>query len=129
MNPFLRNWALLAITAQCTVGSPFQRSSNGVLVRNDVFAVQGATWPNTSNVNFFGNIPYVEPPLGVLRFRPPVTKAPDPEHVINGTWFGPSCIQYDTGAQTVYTDFLTGFTLSPGQAQDEGTRMFVAKLD
>lgn len=111
---------LLAI-AQHAVSSPVHGSADSLLVRNDAFAVQGVSWPNNSNVNFWGNIPYAEPPLGHLRFRPPVTKSPDPDNIINGTWFGPSCIQYGNGSPTVYSEYLTGFLLSPGQKQDEGT--------
>lgn len=115
------NAALLATLTSFALASPVYGSPDGLVIRNDAFAVQGTSWPNNSDVNFFGNIPYAEPPVGVLRFRPPVTKAPEPENVVNGTWFGPSCIQYSSGAATAYSEYLTGFLLSPGQVQDEGT--------
>lgn len=123
MRPSLEIVAYLAAFARHTGASPTHGRPNRLLVRNDAFAVQGVTWPNNSAVNFFGNIPYAEPPVGELRFRVPVTKAPQPDVVINGSWFGPSCIQYGSGAPTVYSEYLTGFLLSPGQTQDEGKRL------
>lgn len=123
MKSFLGNLGFLAALTRPSAASPVHSSSNGLLVRNDAFAVQGTTWPNNSAVNFFGNIPYAEPPVGVLRFRPPVTKAPNVNNIINGTWFGPSCIQYGNGNPTVYSEYLNGFLLSPGQTQDEGMRL------
>jgi hypothetical protein len=113
--------ALLAATAHQALASPLHPSSESCgIIRNDNFAVQGVTWPNNSAVNFYGNIPYAEPPVGVRRFRPPVTKTPAPNDVIDGSWFGPSCVQYSSGSATVYSEFLTGFLLSPGQEQSEG---------
>lgn len=123
MKSFFAKLTLLAAAAQYAIGSPTQTCSDALLIRNDAFAVQGAAWPNNSKVNFFGNIPYAEPPVGNLRFRPPVTKAPKPDETINGTWFGPSCIQYSNGNPTVYTEYLAGFLLSPGQTQNEGMKL------
>lgn len=120
MQLSLRTLALLAVPAHFSVASPVHGSPEGRIVRNDAFAVQGTSWPNNTDVDFFGNIPYAEPPIGARRFRPPVTKAPTPDTVINGSWFGPSCVQYSNGGTTVYSQYLTGFLLSPGQTQDEG---------
>ncbi|XP_033753252.1 fatty acyl-CoA hydrolase precursor, medium chain-like [Pecten maximus] len=41
----------------------------------------------------FRNIPYAKPPIGELRFRKPVPIEPWTE-TLDGTAFGPSCIQY-----------------------------------
>ncbi|KXT18038.1 hypothetical protein AC579_4573 [Pseudocercospora musae] len=98
--------------------TPLHHRSDSLFIKQDNFAVQGTIWPNNSDIQFFGNIPYAEPPIGELRFRPSVTKSPSSE-VINGTWFGPSCIQYSHGQATVYSEFLRGFLLSPGQSQSE----------
>lgn len=108
--------------AASSVCSPTHHSGHDLVVTTDVFTVQGALWPNSTDVHFFGNIPYAEPPIGELRFRPPVSRASSTD-VINGSWFGPSCIQYSSGEQTVYTEHLKGFTLAPGQTQDEGQYM------
>lgn len=109
--------ALLAFAAR-TSCTPISSHDDGLLIKTDVFSVQGTVWPNNSAVSFFGNIPYAEPPIDTLRFRPPVTKAPSLE-VINGSWFGPSCIQYSNGQPTVYSEYLRGFLLSGGQSQSE----------
>jgi carboxylesterase type B len=88
------------------------------LVHTNVFSVKGVTWPNSTDVRFFGNIPYAEPPVGSARFRPPITKRPT-NKTIDGSWFGPSCIQYSNGQKTVYSEYLKGFLLTPGQKQSE----------
>lgn len=99
------------------VASPHNHP-NDLLIKTNVFSVQGTIWPNNSKVAFFGNLPYAEPPIDHLRFRPPVTKGHSSK-VIDGSWFGPSCIQYNNGKTTVYSEYLTGFLLSPGQTQSE----------
>lgn len=101
--------------------SPHHVSHKELLVKNHAFAVKGTVWPNNTETHFYGNIPYAEPPIGELRWRPPVSKSPSSE-VINGSWFGPSCIQYSSGEETVYTEYLNGFLLSPGQTQSEGMK-------
>ncbi|USW51838.1 Putative carboxylesterase, type B, carboxylesterase type B, carboxylesterase type B, active [Septoria linicola] len=90
--------ALLALSTHAT-SSPVTNyheydSNKDLLVKTPTFAVQGTVWPNNSAVHFYGNIPSAEPPIDTLRFRPPVTKAPSSD-IINGSWFGPSCIQYN----------------------------------
>ncbi|KAK7182507.1 hypothetical protein DPSP01_010666 [Paraphaeosphaeria sporulosa] len=111
-----------SLLAQSVYGSPVVERhtshSDNLKVKTNLFSVQGAIFPNEAQVRFFGNIPYAEPPVGNLRFRPPVSAKPRDE-IINGTWFGPSCIQYSSGAKTVYSEYLTGFLLSPGQSTSE----------
>ncbi|OWF47252.1 carboxylesterase 3B-like [Mizuhopecten yessoensis] len=45
------------------------------------------------NVTQFRNIPYAKPPVGKLRFKKPVPIEPW-EDTLDGTAFGPSCVQY-----------------------------------
>ncbi|KAH7075741.1 Alpha/Beta hydrolase protein [Paraphoma chrysanthemicola] len=97
---------------------PAGQEHNGLLVKTDLFAVRGVIWPNSSDVRFFGGVPYAEPPIGEARFRPPITKRPT-DQTINASWFGPSCIQYSNGQATVYSQYLKGFLLTPGQTQSE----------
>lgn len=97
---------------------PTEYQHNGLLVHTALFDVQGIAWRNSTDVRFFGNIPYAEPPVGAARFRPPVTKRSENE-TIDGSWFGPSCIQYTNGQRTVYSEHLKGFLLTPGQEQSE----------
>lgn len=116
LQDYVAALACLAVDVQCL---PQHHPDESLLVKSDAFAVRGTVWPNNSAAHFYGNIPYAEPPVGELRFRPPVTKAPVSE-TINGSWFGPSCIQYNSGEETVYTEYLSGFLLAPGQSQSEG---------
>ncbi|ESK83760.1 extracellular triacylglycerol lipase precursor [Moniliophthora roreri MCA 2997] len=44
-------------------------------------------------LEFFGGIPYAEPPLGNLRFQPPVLKPALDVPTFNATNFGPQCLQ------------------------------------
>ncbi|KAI0754455.1 extracellular triacylglycerol lipase precursor [Daedaleopsis nitida] len=46
------------------------------------------------DVDFFGGIPYAEPPLGDLRFAPPVLKDTLPAGSFDAASYGPPCIQY-----------------------------------
>lgn len=111
----LTNIALVTSLVQCR---PTGAAHDGLLVHTDSFAVQGVSWPNTTGVSFWGAIPYAEPPIGELRFRPPVTKRPS-NYTIDASWFGPSCIQYSNGQKTVYSEYLQGFLLTPSQEQSE----------
>jgi cholinesterase len=109
--------SLLSQTATC-VPSVRRSHDEKLTVKTNLFTVQGAIFPNSTDVRFYGNIPYAEPPVGSLRFRPPVSVKPR-NNTIDGTWFGPSCIQYNNGAKTVYSEYLKGFLLSPGQTTSE----------
>uniref|UniRef100_A0A0W0G4M5 Carboxylic ester hydrolase n=1 Tax=Moniliophthora roreri TaxID=221103 RepID=A0A0W0G4M5_MONRR len=44
-------------------------------------------------LEFFGGIPYAEPPLGNLRFQPPILKPALDVPTFNATNFGPQCLQ------------------------------------
>ncbi|KAJ8116018.1 hypothetical protein OPT61_g2465 [Boeremia exigua] len=107
--------ALLSALAQC---HPTSKGNKDLLVHTNSFAIQGVSWPNETGVSFWGGVPYAEPPVDELRFRPPVTKHYT-NKTIDGSWFGPSCIQYNNGQKTVYSEYLKGFLLTPGQEQSE----------
>lgn len=111
--------ALALSMVDLITSSPHHTSHQELLVKTNAFAAKGTVWPNNTATHFYGNIPYAEPPVGELRWRPPVTKVPSSD-VINGSWFGPSCVQYSSGKETVYSEYLTGFLISPGQSQSEG---------
>ncbi|GME48564.1 Para-nitrobenzyl esterase [Neofusicoccum parvum] len=114
--------SLSAATLSSPIATPAADSDSDLLVQTNLFAVRGALAQDrnttVNSVRFFGGIPYAEPPVGSARFRPPITKKPV-DHVIDATAFGPSCIQLDTGTKTVYTEFLPGFLLTPGQKTSE----------
>lgn len=114
--------SLSAATLSSPIATTAADSDSDLLVQTNLFAVRGALAQDrnttVNSVRFFGGIPYAEPPVGSARFRPPITKKPV-DHVIDATAFGPSCIQLDTGTKTVYTEFLPGFLLTPGQKTSE----------
>ncbi|KAK7041436.1 hypothetical protein VNI00_009302 [Paramarasmius palmivorus] len=47
----------------------------------------------SQGVEFFGGIPFTEPPIGNLRLRPPVLKTSLDNATFNATSFGASCLQ------------------------------------
>ncbi|PVI08238.1 alpha/beta-hydrolase [Periconia macrospinosa] len=98
-----------------------RNNDQGLTIKTRLFTVKGSIFPNTTDVRFFGNIPYAEPPVGPLRFKAPVSVKKPYNNVINGTWFGPSCMQA-TGTPanpSLASTFQPGFLLSPGQQVSE----------
>lgn len=84
-------------------------SSHGSVlkVKLPIFTVQGAVSDNSSSVRVFRGIPYAEPPLGDLRFRPPVTKKPV-SGIIDATKYKTICPIWDQGGPSVYSEYITG---------------------
>ncbi|KAJ3569951.1 hypothetical protein NP233_g4716 [Leucocoprinus birnbaumii] len=79
---------LLAATALC-----FVIGIHGVPeVKVGKTTVVGREFPSLKQ-EFFGGIPYAEPPLGDLRLRPPVLKSALDVEPFNASSFGPSCLQ------------------------------------
>ncbi|KAK7455774.1 hypothetical protein VKT23_010806 [Stygiomarasmius scandens] len=69
-------------------------SNPRVVINNTTFIGQS----KSKDVDFFGGIPFAEPPLGNLRLKPPVLKSflddsDAGQTIFNATHFGPSCIQ------------------------------------
>ncbi|KAF4612371.1 hypothetical protein D9613_003952 [Agrocybe pediades] len=60
-----------------------------------------------SSVEFFGGIPYAEPPVGQLRLRSPVLLNSIPTAVLQAQKFGPSCLQNELPPDQVSEDCLT----------------------
>jgi len=110
--------SLLTLALLSNAHPTSSQEDTDLFVKTNFYSIRGISWPNETSVRFFGGIPYAEPPVGSNRFRPPVTKKPV-NQTIDASWFGPSCIQYSNGAATVYSEYLTGFLLSPGQQQSE----------
>ena len=98
----------------CVIGN----GDNDLLVDTGSLVLQGSLEENMTNVRVFRGVPFAEPPVGQGRFKPPITKQPETS-VIDATWFGPSCVQLNTGEKTVYTEHLPGFLLTPGQKDKE----------
>lgn len=111
----------LALITTVALSLPALGRSQGdddLIVDTGSVTLQGALEENMTNVRVFRGVPFAEPPVGRHRFKPPVTKKPS-SSIIDATWFGPSCVQLNTGEKTVYTEHLPGFLLTPGQKDEE----------
>ena len=62
------------------------------VVLGDIGTVIGIT-NSTFGFDSFRGIPYVQPPLGQLRWRKPIPLTSDPTRVLQATDWGPACIQ------------------------------------
>ncbi|KAJ7700405.1 esterase 1 [Mycena rosella] len=58
-------------------------------------------------VDFFGGIPFAEPPLGQLRLQPPVLKPLPDQGALDASSFGPACLQTNLPLDTMSEDCLT----------------------
>ncbi|KAJ7465470.1 extracellular triacylglycerol lipase precursor [Mycena galericulata] len=67
----------------------------------------------TLQQDFFGGIPYTEPPLGSLRLKPPVLKTTLDSASFNATNFGPACFQTDLPISEMSEDCMTINVLRP----------------
>ncbi|KAJ7130385.1 esterase 1 [Mycena epipterygia] len=56
---------------------------------------------------FFGGIPFAEPPLGSLRLKPPVPKSVLEPGTFDSSAFGPGCLQTELPLDTLSEDCLT----------------------
>ncbi|CAK7199920.1 hypothetical protein SEUCBS139899_002607 [Sporothrix eucalyptigena] len=69
-----------------------------LIVHTSLFTYQGIASDETPQVRQFLGIPFAEPPVGPLRFRPPVTKRPLADGVVvDATKYGSYCYQHDNG--------------------------------
>ncbi|KAJ7199025.1 extracellular triacylglycerol lipase precursor [Mycena pura] len=95
--------ALISI-AISLVGLPFVEGS-------DTVQLGGATLVGRPlpllHQTFFGGIPYAKPPVGALRFKPPVLLESLPHGTFDATNFGTSCLQADLPISESSEDCLT----------------------
>lgn len=82
-------------------------SDDNTLISTNVFDVQGFIDPAIPNVKKFLGIPYAEPPVGDLRWRPPQSKKAQNE-TVDATAFGDCCVQYNSGVPTVCMSSSSG---------------------
>ncbi|KAF7341174.1 Carboxylic ester hydrolase [Mycena venus] len=80
-----------------SIGATYASASAIPTVHLGRTAVIGSALPLLKQ-EFFGGIPYAEPPVGELRFRPPVPKKALNVPNLNATEFGPGCLQPPPGA-------------------------------
>ncbi|KAK5806784.1 hypothetical protein VI817_001042 [Penicillium citrinum] len=97
------------VTCLAAARPSIKSETDAVKVSLPIFTVQGAVSDNSSSVRVFRGIPYAEPPIGELRFRPPVTKRPVPG-IIDATKFKEICPIWNQGGASIYTEYITGNT-------------------
>ncbi|PBK90719.1 extracellular triacylglycerol lipase precursor [Armillaria gallica] len=72
-------------------------------------------------LDFFGGIPYAEPPLGSLRLRPPVLKSHLNAGLFNASSFGLSCLQPGVSNNLISEDCLTINILRPSGVNERSS--------
>ena len=107
-----RSPLLLCLLNLLVLTTAHPKPDKSLLVQTSLFQVQGYIDSALPNVRKFLGIPYAEPPLGSLRFRPPVTKKPSLS-TINATAYGNCCIQ-QTGGRSVYSEYLLNDAMPVG---------------
>ncbi|KAJ7178173.1 extracellular triacylglycerol lipase precursor [Mycena filopes] len=97
---------LLLAQLACANASPQVKLGETTLIGRDI--------PSLGQ-EFFGGIPYAEPPLGPLRLMPPVLKTCPGGRTLNATDYGLACFQTANGvtADQVSEDCLTINVLRP----------------
>ncbi|KAK7041842.1 hypothetical protein VNI00_009131 [Paramarasmius palmivorus] len=88
---------LLIAVLSCTfsaLAAPEVQLGNTTVVGMDYTLTVGGLF--TSKQEFFGGIPYAEPPLGDLRLKPTVLKTSLGGDTFNASQYGPSCLQPPT---------------------------------
>ncbi|KAE9397230.1 extracellular triacylglycerol lipase precursor [Gymnopus androsaceus JB14] len=93
-------FSLALATTAVRATSPQVQLGNTTLIGRDVTLL---------NQDFFGGIPYAEPPLGALRFQRPVLKTSldTTDSEFNASNFGLSCLQSDLPRSEISEDCLT----------------------
>ena len=114
-------WALAAAStvSSYTFGpSGCANNDSDLLVTTELFTVKGIVSPNSTAVRIFKGVPYAQPPVGVLRFRPPVSLKRS-TGLIDATKYAPICIQKASSTGSVYTEYIVGDEPYPDAVQSE----------
>ena len=94
---------LLALCALAALALP-AHADDGPIVRAPAGAMQGLA---DGDIRVFKGLPYAQPPVGPLRWKPPKPLAAWPG-VRQATRFGPACIQPAPQPKSIYSDELPG---------------------
>ncbi|KAI0005743.1 alpha/beta-hydrolase [Xylariaceae sp. FL0662B] len=90
-----------------------QGSGPSLTVRTLTGTYTGLQNSDYHGVREFRNIPYAEPPVGRLRWKPPVALRPSRLHHFSYR-FPPSCPQYLTSTLSVWNEDITPFSIVTG---------------
>lgn len=108
--------ALIAQALSATAGT-IKYPSDGLTIQTNNGLVTGFYNQSAPNVRQFLGIPYAQPPVGDLRFAPPLP-AKQRSSTLNATAFGPSCMQRSSTAKTIYTEVVPEYLIQGGQSED-----------
>ncbi|KAI1101600.1 alpha/beta-hydrolase [Jackrogersella minutella] len=107
----LLNSTLLVIVAAGRLCD--RESSPSLTVGTLTGTYSGLQNPDFPGVREFRNIPYAEPPVGKLRWKPPVPLRPSQNHHYSRR-FPPSCPQYLTSELSLWNANITDFSINTG---------------
>lgn len=113
-----RHVAAMAVVHLATFTQSVAAQSDAPLtVQTTVGEVTGFINATAPLVRQFLGLPFAEPPVGSLRFLPPVppTKEPGP---INATTYAPACKQQRSSSTSLYTEVLTQFLINGPDSED-----------
>ncbi|KAK6432377.1 hypothetical protein LTR95_011455 [Oleoguttula sp. CCFEE 5521] len=89
---------------------------DGLSIQTSSGLVHGFVNSTAPAVRQFLGVPYAEPPVGSLRFAPPVRKAS--AGAVDATSWAPSCMQQVGSGKTIYTEVVPQFLINGGQLED-----------
>jgi acetylcholinesterase len=101
----------------CTVYFDPCRATNPLRVDTLGGPIFGLINSTTPSVAQFLGIPFAEPPLGQLRWAPPIVKSPVSS--IDATQFDPSYPQYESTIASVYNIDSRDFLITPGKTSGD----------
>lgn len=113
-----RHVAAMAVVHLATFTQSVAAQSDAPLtVQTTVGEVTGFINATAPLVRQFLGLPFAEPPVGSLRFLPPIppTKEPAP---INATTYAPACKQQLSSSTSLYTEVLTQFLINGPDSED-----------
>ncbi|KAK0194625.1 Alpha/Beta hydrolase protein [Armillaria mellea] len=105
----LSAYCVVSICVAVVSPSPYVQLNRSTVMGREITGLE---------VDFFGGIPYVEPPLGPLRLRPPVFKPHPDAGVFNASSFGLSCLQPGLTIDLMSEDCLTINIFRPSGATE-----------
>jgi para-nitrobenzyl esterase len=89
--------AIVALAGLCTAGAVAQNA--GITARPPAGQVRGTA---EGKLHVFRGIPYAQPPLGLLRWKPP-QPLPPWQGIRDATEFGPACVQPVAATANIYS--------------------------
>ncbi|KAI3325437.1 carboxylesterase [Xylariaceae sp. AK1471] len=104
---------IIPLTALRIESSCIRDRKRKLTVETSTGRYTGLQDPKYSGVREFRNIPYAEPPVGKLRWRPPVALQPSRQHHYSYR-FPPPCPQYLSSSLSLWNSNITDFSISPG---------------